>query len=168
MIKKLKNQRGVTIAEMLTAVALLALLTAGGITVASGVLASYNRMKEAANADILASTVIEAISNEVRLGHGPSIGASDGILQLDSAFFGEDAALQLDAASGHLVAVAKDPAGGTATQKELLSADTYGTLHLDALKFTMDAAPVCAFEFSVLNDSGQELWHNSASASPLQ
>lgn len=173
MSKKLKTCRGASIAEMLIAVVLLALLTAGGITVAAGVMASYNRMKEAANADILASTVIEAISNEVRLGRkldslneDAPADSVDETLQLDSAFWGEGAKLKLDD-SGRLVALFKDASGETT--KPLLSDDTYGSLHLYNLVFAVPAdSQVCTFSFAVRNGSDQELWTGSASASPLQ
>ena len=165
MRKKLKTCRGTSIAEMMIAVILLALLTAGGITAASAVMASYNRMKEAANADILASTVIETISNEVRLGR--EISSVDGkSLTLDSAFFGEGAELKEE--SGRLVAQPAAAAGSPAPDpKQLLSESTYNGLHLDGLEFDVTSG-VCTVSFSVLNSSDQVLWNDSAAASPLQ
>lgn len=176
MSKKLKTCRGVSIAEMLVAVVLLALLTAGGITAASAVMASYNRMKEAANADILASTVIEAISNEVRLGRNivdPADPAAatypDDHLTLDSAFFGEEATLQLDA-DGRLVA---QPKGTTLPddQKALLSDDTYNGLKLTGLEFEKDGAgtrTAYVIRFSVCNSADDVLWSGQADAAPMQ
>ena len=175
MRKKLKICRGSSIAEMLVAVALLAILTAGGITAASAVMASFNRTRQAANADILASTVIEAFSNEVRLGRNitaPASATPSTELKLDSAFFGEGATIK--GQDGHLVAIPKDPSGASA--KELLSEDTYNGLKLTDPTFAkVEPTPagtgsktVYTIAFSVLDGSGDVLWTGSADAAPLQ
>ena len=174
MFKKLKTRRGMTIAEMLVAVALLALLTAGGIVAAAGVMASYRHMKDVANADILASTVIEALSNEVRLGRDiqdPGTAPDNGRLELDSAFFGEGTTLTLDTTSGKRLVAQTTDASGTITEHQLLSENTYNGLQLDDLGFTMDSAsgrPVYTIAFTVRDDAGTALWSDSAAASSLQ
>ena len=172
MIKKLKNRRGTTIVEMLVAVVLLALLTAGGIAAAAAVMTSYIHMREVSNAEILASTVIETLSNEIRLGRNitdPGEGGSD-ILTLDSSFFGEDTAITLDA-DKRLVAQRTG-----STDKQLLSKSAYHGLHLENLTFTAkkdesgapDARMVYTIGFAVCNSSDHELWNDSSAAVPMQ
>ncbi len=172
MIKKLKNRRGTTIVEMLVAVVLLALLTAGGIIATAAVMTSYIHMREVSNAEILASTVIETLSNEIRLGRNitdPGTSGS-GTLQLDSSFFGEDTSLTLDA-DNRLVAQ-----GAGSTDKQLLSKSAYHGLHLENLTFSArkdasgaaDARLVYTIGFAVCNGSGRELWNDSSAAVPMQ
>lgn len=176
MKKKIKSSRGVSIAEMLVAVVLLSLLTAGGVTVTAAVMANYIRMKEAANADILASTVIEALSNEIRLGRDIKLTGTDpAVLTLTSAYFGDGAELTLDEDTGRLVAKKT----GEPDQKQILSDSAYSGLHLKDLKFEKEVpsgAPavggtpgrtVYTISFTVCNSSNSELWKNSASAAPM-
>ena len=179
MNKKLKSRRGTSIAEMLVAVIVLALLTAGGITATSAVMASYIRMKEAAHAEILASTVFEALSNEIRLGRDIGVasdpaGGDKNCLTLTSAYFGEGAELKLE--DGRLVA----QKAGASDLKQVLSDSAYNGLHLDELKFeeVPSGAPagsgsgtpgrtVYAISFTVCNSSNSELWKGSASTAPM-
>lgn len=179
MTKKLKSRCGTSIAEMLVAVIVLALLTAGGITATSAVMASYIRMKEAAHADILASTVFEALSNEIRLGWDIALPTSDPAkttsesLTLTSACFGEDTALKLE--NGHLIAQ-KD-----GEPKQVLSDSAYNGLHLDDLSFEevppgvtpagsgggTSVRAVYKISFTVCNGSDSALWKGSASTAPM-
>ena len=162
---------------MLIAVLLLSLLTVGGVTATSVVLADYKRMGEAANAEILASTAAEAISNEIRLGRNivdPLSSPGDNFLILDSVFFGEKAELKLDTADGHLVAEIKDSAGASTT-KQVLSEDTYDGLQLRDLKFEkVPADPVTGtgkttykISFTVYSSISGELWKHSVSAAQM-
>lgn len=179
MTKKLKSRRGTSIAEMLVAVIVLALLTAGGITAVSAVMASYIHMKEAAHADLLASTVFEALSNEIRLGQDISLPTSDPAkttsesLTLTSAYFGEGTELKLD--NGRLVAQKT----GETDSKQVLSDSAYNGLHLDGLSFEeipasvppagsgTPARAVYKISFTVCNGSNSELWKGSASTAPM-
>lgn len=174
MKKKIKSCRGVSIAEMLVAVVLLSLLTAGGVTVTAAVMSNYIRMKEAANADILASTVIEALSNEIRLGQDinlPEVDPSTATskrLTLTSAYFGEGAELKLN--DGRLVA----REDGESELKQVLSDNAYSGLHLEDLTFKKEEGSgattgrtVYKISFTVCNGSNSELWKNSASAAPM-
>lgn len=172
MIKKLKARRGTTIVEMLVAVVLLALLTAGGIIATAAVMTSYIHMREVSNAEILASTVIETLSNEIRLGRDitdPGEGGSSNTLKLDSSFFGEDTSLTLDA-DNRLVA---QGAGSSGSDKQLLSKSAYHGLHLERLTFSArkdasGARLVYTIGFAVCNGSGRELWNDSSAAVPMQ
>ena len=165
------------ITRIFIAVLLLSLLTVGGITATSVVLADYKRMGEAANADILASTVTEAISNEIRLGRNISDllpSPDNNCLVLDSVLFGEKAKLKLDTATGHLVAEIQDSAG-TVTTKQVLSEDTYDGLQLRDLQFTKVSADPTAgigkttyeISFAVYSSISGELWKHSVSAAQM-
>ena len=170
MKKKLKNKRGVSILEMLIAVLLLSLLTVGGVAATTVVMADYKRMGEVANAEILASTVAEAISNEIRLGRNIVDRAADEtVLTLDSVFFGEKAELKLDA--GRLVAIVN---GDTTNPKQVLSEDTYDGLQLRDLKFEKVPASTGTtgkttyeISFTVYSGISGELWKHSVSAAQM-
>lgn len=176
MRKKLKSRLGVTILEMLVALLILSLLTAGGVAATSAVMADYNHMTEASNADILASTVIEAISNEIRLGRGITLDGDDAIRLEKSSFFGEDVKLKLDD-DGYLVVETTD-ALGNPVLNQVLSERAYGGLKLEELTFTKitegDPAGTgtvgrTAYEFSfkVISEASGELWEKTASAAPM-
>lgn len=130
-MKKLKSRKGTTLAEMLVALILLSLLTAGGAAATSAVMTDYNKMSEAARAELLASTVIEAINDQVRLGNDLTIEGD--ALRLDSAFFGEDSLIRLE--GDRLVAEVKASSGTGTETKNILSEKTYGGLKLDELTF---------------------------------
>lgn len=182
MKKKIKSSRGVSILEMLIALLLLSLLSAGGVTATTAVMSDYNHMGEAANAEILASTVIETISNEIRLGNDISVVLPDPTattgesLALDSAFFGENTEIKLK--DNCLIAETKD-SGGTIVTKQVLSEDTYSGLHLKDLTFkrveegtvlgSTEMTGRTAFEigFTVYSDYSNELWKGSVSVAPM-
>ncbi len=183
MKKKIKSSRGVSILEMLIALLLLSLLSAGGVTATTAVMSDYNHMGEAANAEILASTVIETISNEIRLGNDISVVVPDPTattgesLTLDSAFFGENTELKL--VDKCLIAETKDSEGNVIATKQVLSEDTYSGLHLKDLKFervesgtvlgSTEMTGRTAFEigFTVYSDYSNELWKGSVSVAPM-
>ena len=172
MKKKLKSGKGTTLVEMLVALVLLSLLTAGGVAATSAVMTDYNKMSEAARADLLASTVIEAINNEVRLGRDFTVEASaPSELRLDSAFFGADSCIKLE--DGKLVAEIT----GSTPVKQLLSDKTYGGLKLAELNFTAVSAaaggstgerPVFNVSFEVKSAYGDAaLWSGSVDVASL-
>lgn len=180
MRRKLKARRGMTILEMLAALLIMSMVTAGGVAAASAVMSHYNRMTEAANAEILASTVIEAVSNEIRLGKVDKDNTAGGTLALEkSTFSGENAEIKLE--DGKLAAeyTYEDSSGGTTTvTKQVLSRDAYsdiygarGVLKLKELKFEVSGAgdekTVVTFSFTVFSDYSDELWSGEVSASPM-
>lgn len=183
MKKKIKSSRGVSILEMLIALLLLSLLSAGGVAATTAVMSDYNHMGEAANAEILASTVIETISNEIRLGNDISVGpdpteTTGESLALDSAFFGENTEIKLK--DNCLIAVTKDNEGNVIATKQVLSEDTYSGLHLKDLTFkrikegtllggSTEMTGRTAFEigFTVYSDYSNELWKDSVSVAPM-
>lgn len=183
MKKKIKSSRGVSILEMLIALLLMSLLSAGGVAATTAVMSDYNHMGEAANAEILASTVIETISNEVRLGHDISVVVPDPTastgecLALDSAFFGENTELKLE--DKCLIAETKDSDGNLVAKKQVLSEDAYSGLHLKDLTFEkVDSGTpaggigtagrtVFMIGFTVYSDHSNELWKGSVSAAPM-
>ena len=170
MRRKLKARRGMTILEMLAALLIMSMVTAGGVAAASAVMSHYNRMTEAANAEILASTVIEADKDNT----------AGGTLALEkSAFSGENAEIKLE--DGKLAAeyTYENSSGGTTTvTKQVLSRDAYsdiygarGVLKLKELKFEVSGAgdekTVVTFSFTVFSDYSDELWSGEVSASPM-
>ena len=184
MKTKLKSRAGVTLIEMLVAVILLALLTAGGAAAANAVLASRNRMIEAANAEILASTAAEALANEIRLGSDfevVSVGSgTDNGLKLDSVQFGPDTVLKLDTATDKAYRLVAETAGTTLDVKQILAEKVYSGLYIDELKFTevekkdptvatgIDATRTgYTVTFKVFNSQGVQLWADEVTSAPM-
>ena len=181
MRRKLKSRRGVSMVEMLVALLVLSLLTAGGVTATSAVMADYGRMQDAANADILASTVIETISNEIRLGKDITVetdaeGKTSALHLGVSAFSDKPVTLRLD--GNKLVAVTTDAAAGTEVTKQLLSEDAYSGLSLKDLTFELEdpdpsdptvtaGRAAYSMNFTVYGDRSESLWTGGASAAPL-
>ena len=158
MKKKLKSRRGVTIVELLVAVILLTLLTAGGITATSAVMSNYVHMSEATRAEILASTVMEALTNEIRLGRNISVAGDGNSITLDSVNFGVGNTFTLN--EGHLVVGAEN--------KAVLSEKTYGGLTLSDLSFKKpDGARTVTISFKVEGQYDGQLCETSTAVAPL-
>lgn len=190
MMRKLKNRRGATMVEMLVAVVVLALLTCAGIAAAAAAMANFLHMNDAANADILALTVLETVAAEVRQGQNIALtealtdpAATEGnSLTLDSVRWGTGIRLELDA-DGRLVAVDPDTTLPAEEQtRQLLPEKAYTGLTLKGLTWTkvgeMEAnsdagityagREVYTVTFTVCNDRDNELWHSTVTVAPMR
>lgn len=192
MMRKLKNRRGATMVEMLVAIVVLALLTCAGIAAAAAAMANFLHMNDAANADILASTVLETVAAEVRQGQNIALTealtdptATEGnSLTLDSVRWGTGIELKLGTDTGNagrLVAVVPDAAGAT-EEREVLPEKAYAGLRLKDLTWTKvgeggansDAGitnagrEVYTVTFTVCNDRDNELWHSTVTVAPMR
>ena len=193
MRRKCKSRAGVTIVEMLVAVILLAILTAGGVAATAAAMTNQLYKAEVSNAEILASTVTEAIANEVRLGSGAKVLNADGSgvangtpglrLNLDSALFGPGTTLRLDD-TGRLVAETPVPGavGGPPAIRQVLSEDAYAGLYLADLAFTAVPAGTktdpadpsiqtqkasFTVSFTVMSTRSGQLWAGTVSVAPI-
>lgn len=192
MRRKCKSRAGVTILEMLVAVILLSILTAGGVAATAAAMTNQLYKAEVSNAEILASTVTEAIANEVRLGSGAKVVKDDGTaetdgtpgprLSLDSALFGPGTTLHLDDA-GRLVAETPVPGavGDPPAIRQVLSEDAYAGLYLADLAFTAVAKDTptdpttgaktqkasFTVSFTVMSTRSGQLWAGTVSLAPI-
>lgn len=78
MLKKLKSRRGLTLVELLVTTVILSLFSCGCLVGISTAFKSRSDHIKAADADILKSSVIEAITQELRLSQHPKIVNEDG------------------------------------------------------------------------------------------
>ncbi len=163
-MKRRRGRGGFTLTETLLTVALLAIITAAGATVSTTVLSTKNDMVDTANAQILASTVLDALADEVRYGVNVKV-ASDKIT-LDSWRFDEGASFEV--VDGRVKA---ENTGGTLTGgKELLLGEAAYTglkIKADSLKFTAPDGKNVVIELVIENGRGDELWEDSRTVAPL-
>lgn len=114
LLRKIRSRRGVTLVEMVAAAAVLALLALmlhTGLYMAQN---SYTKMTEAAESQLLLSTLTDLLSNELR--YARDVVTDDGTLQrYTSLSFGRNTTLALNA-QGQL----------EANQRLMLSAGAYG------------------------------------------
>ncbi|MDR3767603.1 MAG: prepilin-type N-terminal cleavage/methylation domain-containing protein [Butyricicoccus sp.] len=115
IIRKLKNRQGLTMVEMLAAVAVLALLT---LILNTGLLMaqkSYYEMTGEAESQLLLSTLTDLLSNELRYARDVEVDASGNLTRYTSANYGRNITLALNA-SGQL----------EANERLMLSTGAYG------------------------------------------
>lgn len=135
-----RRKGGFTLTETLITVAILAIMTAAGATATSVVLSTKNDMVDTANAQILASTALDALADEVRYGRNVSV-AGDTIT-LDSGKFGDGAVIKLvDNEVQVEVTVKKEDTENPGKMKDvvekfdLLGDATYAGLKITSLQF---------------------------------
>ncbi len=167
MRKKLRSRRGFSLTETLLCVALLALMTAAGTTVASTVLSTRNDMMEVADAQVLASTVLEAVSNEIRYGEYVTLDTtvSDNKLTLTSSTFGENTEFAVEASDGHVTVTSTAMGGGS---EKLLpdSAYTMG-LKVTDLSFAKGAAENSVVITVKIGGRGDHTWEKALTVTPI-
>lgn len=118
-----RKRAGFSLAESLIAIAILALLSAGIMTVTAAVLSARSSMEEAAACQTLASNAILTIADEVRYGQNVR-DTSEGIC-LDSPTYGENTRFVLT--DGRLIAMSGEGS------YELFSGSFYGALKISGL-----------------------------------
>lgn len=129
-----RRKGGFTLTETLITVAILAIMTAAGATATGVVLSTKNDMVDTANAQILASTALDALADEVRYGRNVSV-AGDTIT-LDSGKFGDGATIKLVNNKVQVTVTVKDASGVKEEKKfELLGDATYAGLKITSLQF---------------------------------
>ncbi len=73
-----KNQKGMTLVELITGMAILTLLAASLVLVVGPMLGNYSRAKEDADAAILVGGLCDVITNELSYAQGPGTISPDG------------------------------------------------------------------------------------------
>lgn len=154
-MRKLKTRSGFSLAETLITVAILAIVTAGGVVVAGQVIDTRNAMIETADSQVLAATALEALADEVRFGQ--EIVIEESTLTLNSTTFGYRAQIMLD--NNRIVAVVN---GET---QDLLAEKAYTGLKITCLSFT-EADGAVTISLTVEGRSGGA-WSRSLTVRPL-
>ena len=168
-MKSKKRTGGFTLVETLIVVFILALIAAAGAVGISGILSTRTGMIQTADAEILGSTALQTVANELRFGQGVKIeessGSTSGVLHLSSTTYGPTT-IGLDS-DGKLVA----GTGADATQ--ILTSHTYSGLKISYLGCELertgaDPKPTGNVILTMTIGNGrQDLWSGSFTTRPL-
>lgn len=152
---------GFTLAESLIAVAVLAILSAGLITVATTVLGTKRTITEAGNSHSLATTAVMTIADEIRFGQNVRLVGEK--IVLDSATFGADTTFSVG--DGQIVALSGS------RSYPLLPAGYYGSLTVGSLtleKVSGGGTEKDAVKISVsVNGGGVQSYTTELTVTPL-
>lgn len=167
-MRKLRSKKGFTLTETLLCVALLAIMSAAG-AVASGVVISVrNGMIETADAEVLASTALETLADEVRFGREIVVDDTTGdVTQMDSMTFGPGATFSVIDGKLYVDSEAL-PTTDPAEYHKVLSDSAY--THLKVKDLTMAADKTTnsvTISLTVENSGGKKLWSGSVTVTPL-
>lgn len=161
-MKKLRSRAGFSLTEMLIAVAVLAIMSAAGTVVTGTVLSTRQDMIEMGDAQVLASTTLEALAKEIR--YGKNVRLDSGTVTLDSQFFGEGASFECDASTGRVRANGKDLSGD---EEKILTDKAYTSLKITALTFAQaSSGDGITVSLTVAGRRG-ELWSQELTVVPL-
>lgn len=158
-MKKLRSRAGFSLTEMLIAVAVLAIMSAAGAVVTGTVLSTRQDMLEAGDAQVLASTTLEALAKEIR--YGKNVRLDGGTVTLDSQFFGEGASFKC--AAGRVQASGKGVSGD---EEKFLTDKAYTSLKITDLKFEPSSGDGITISLKVEGRRG-ELWSQELTVVPL-
>lgn len=165
--KKLYSHRGFSLTEMLICVVLLALMTAAGVTVSAAVLSTRSDMLETADAQILASTVLEAVANEIRYGEDVAFDAANK-LTLTSTTFGEKTEFMPTAGRVTVTSAAidTDRTDGVRITEPLLPDAAYTSLRVTGLTFEAKDGSFVLITVTV-QGRGTQSWSKELTVTPL-
>lgn len=117
----IKRRAGFTLAEAIIAIAVLALFAAAVVPLTTVVFSTKIAMVEVNKCQMLASTVLLTVADEIRYGQNPRV--EEDRIVVDSVNFGYDTAFVLK--DGKICAQAPD-----GTCYDLMTDKYYGTLHV--------------------------------------
>ena len=161
-MRKLAKKAGFSLAETLITVAVLAIVTAGGAAVTGQIISTRTAMIQAADSQVLASTALEALADEIRFGQELEVEADEKSIRLYSTIFGYEATISLDS-NGRIVIAEQ----GGGDEKQLLAGKAYTGLRIDELKFEKDGTTGnITISLKVVGRNGV-LWEDSLTVRPL-
>lgn len=171
-MKRRSSRAGFTLTETLIAVVILALMSAAGAAASGAVLSTRNDMMEVADAQVLASTVLETLADEIRFGQDVRVQDSTGELRLNSLSFGADAVFTVDPNDGRVKAVSDALKGKGGEFALLLPDSAYTTLRVKTVSFEKETdsggVPTGAVVIKLtIEGRGGELWSGSLTVTPL-
>lgn len=172
MRKKLRSRRGFSLSEMLICVALLALMTAAGTTVSATVLNTRNDMMNVADAQVLASTLLESIANEIRYGEDVRFEDLDGDrndeLVFTSATYGENT--HFEVADNRVVALSDAIPDVGDINGKLLPDGAYTSLLVADLTFSTGSGDAITISITVRSRRSTatgNTWTKSLTVTPM-
>ena len=157
------HRGGFTLAESLAVILILALLTVAGTAGVSGVMASRMGMIQTADAEILGSTILQTVADELRYGQNIQVGDVETIdgnevgktVTLDSLVYGAQTTIALDE-QGKLI---------YNSGKQFFGEKAYSGLKIDALTYAVTGSQI-EISIAIGNDSGV-LWDGEVQVRPL-
>lgn len=167
--QKLKAKRGFSLAETLVAVLILGLLSSAAALGVSQALWQRNKSIALADAQTVASTAAQMVTDQLRYGRVASVeddGAGNQAIILASGVYQSPVRIQLDS-QGYLVTQGVE--GGKVYA--MLGEDAYCDLHLSQLKFELhengDQVESVDVTVGVAQSDETELWSLDVSVSPV-
>ena len=166
MIKKLKSRSGLTLTELVITLFILTMFSAACLLGMTTAFSIRRDIIKTSDADILASTVTQAISSEIRMSSGVTV--NDEVLKYKSANYGANCTMRLDA-DGRI------KVGPDSSQRDLLSTAAYGyssssgsesKLHIEDLNFESVGAAI-KVTFHICDESGHEFASTEFIVAPL-
>lgn len=164
-MRKFRLKNGFTLAEMLIAVLLLALVTSMAVVMTSAVLSTTTTMQEIAQAEILGSEALDNLQREIRFGTNISVKNGGEVLSYKRGV--TDCTLGNTDGKIMITTFIK----GETNSNELFAGVSYGNLKIAALSFALGDGteiPKDSVGISVSIAFGEKiLWSDSVSVKPL-
>lgn len=165
MKKRLSSRRGVTLTEMLIAVAILAIFVTTAAVGTSALFGTGEQMMAASKAAVLGSDVMDVITNELRFGEDFTGGGTS--LTFSSASYGEGCTMRIE--DGELVISKPSDAGTDPAEEKIyrpIGEVAYREVTVGSLDFRIDAGTITV-SVEIVGTNGQSLWKNDASIVPF-
>lgn len=163
-MKKLRSNKGFTLAEMLISVLLLGFLSIMATVMTSAVLDTTVTMKEAAQAEILGSEVINNIQSQLRFAQNVRV-EEDGSIAFDIDRANTGYTFDIDG-KGRIVIGSRN-ADGSMTGDQLFAGVSYGNLKVSTLNFTLSEDKSSVEISIVISYNDKAVWDSSVSVKPI-
>lgn len=179
MKKRSFFRKGMTLSEMLVAVAILVLFVSMAMVGTSGLFGTAEEISVVSKAAVLGSDVMQIITNEIRYGESFSVGKGEGtVLKFNSASYGDDCSMFME--EGELVltktTTSKDAEGNATTETTTfkpIGTVAYDEVKIQTLTFALAAADetdgtktTVTVHLAIVGD-GKILWDHEVNIVPL-
>lgn len=161
-MKKLRNKKGFTLAEMLISVMLLGFVSVMVAVMTSAILNSTVTMREVAQAEVLGSEALDNLQGQLRVAKNVTV-ATDGNVRFDIDDANKDYTFDIE--DGKIVLGKEE--GGKVSGGPLFSGVSYGNLRVTDLQFTGDGARETIEVFVEISFGERALWNGKVTVRPL-
>ncbi len=167
MRKRLFGKKGMTVVEVLVAVAILAIFVSMAAVGTSALFGTSEKMMSVSKAAVLGADLMDVMRNEISYGENVEDIASSSELRYDSASYGDGCTLTVR--EGRLVILRTETGSGTA-ETETYSAvgeAAYDEVSVGTLSFANGTNGAIVVTLSICTGDGKTLWQNTAAICPL-